>query len=128
MNDQALTEGFDEDLFELPPAMSAVDGVTPPASTVPVTTDYPGECGFQLRFQKSGTAKSVTSTVSNARPRLFFLSTFLSITRIFQPTGKCVADNFKGYMCQITCLLSDQYETNLYSLHMVYNFNRITQN
>lgn len=63
MNEQILTEGFDENLFELPPEMSTKDGVTPPSSTVPVTTDYPGEYDFQLRFQKSGTAKSVTSTV-----------------------------------------------------------------
>lgn len=66
INDHVLTDGFDENLFEnLPPEMVTKDGVTPPASTVPVTTDYPGEYDFQLRFQKSGTAKSVTSTVSN---------------------------------------------------------------
>lgn len=64
INDQQLAEHFDEKLFELPNDALQKDGVTPPASTVPVTTDYPGECGFQLRFQKSGTAKSVTSTVS----------------------------------------------------------------
>lgn len=68
MNDQVLTDGFDENLFELPPEVLTKDGVTPPASTVPVTTDYPGEYDFQLRFQKSGTAKSVTTTVSNPRP------------------------------------------------------------
>lgn len=64
INDHQLTENFDENLFELPNDVLQKDGITPPASTVPVTTDYPGECGFQLRFQKSGTAKSVTSTVS----------------------------------------------------------------
>uniref|UniRef100_A0A3B4FI32 Cellular tumor antigen p53 n=2 Tax=Pundamilia nyererei TaxID=303518 RepID=A0A3B4FI32_9CICH len=64
ITDQQLAEHFDEKLFELPNDALQKDGVTPPASTVPVTTDYPGEYGFQLRFQRSGTAKSVTSTVS----------------------------------------------------------------
>lgn len=70
MNDHVLTEGFDENLFELPPATSGND-VTPPAPTVPVTTDYPGECGFLLRFQQSGTAKSVTSTYSEKLNKLY---------------------------------------------------------
>lgn len=61
---------FDPQLFDMAPEMSTKESVTPPASTVPVTTDYPGEYGFQLRFQKSGTAKSVTSTVSDPRPKL----------------------------------------------------------
>jgi len=68
LNDQSLTEGFDETIFELPtPDMSTMDGVNPTSSTVPVTSDHPGEYGFQLQFQKTGTAKSVTSTVSNSR-------------------------------------------------------------
>ncbi|XP_019951269.1 cellular tumor antigen p53 [Paralichthys olivaceus] len=58
-------------LFELPPETVTKDGVIPPASTVPVTTDYPGEYGFQLRFQKSGTAKSVTSTFSELLNKLY---------------------------------------------------------
>ncbi|XP_023256390.1 cellular tumor antigen p53-like [Seriola lalandi dorsalis] len=68
---EVLTEGFDENLFELPPETLTKDGVNPPASTVPVTTDYPGEYGFQLRFQKSGTAKSVTSTFSELLNKLY---------------------------------------------------------
>uniref|UniRef100_A0A3Q1HGV2 Cellular tumor antigen p53 n=1 Tax=Acanthochromis polyacanthus TaxID=80966 RepID=A0A3Q1HGV2_9TELE len=71
LNDQVLTEGFDENLFELPAEMLPKDAVTPPASTVPVTTDYPGKYGFQLRFQKSGTAKSVTSTFSELLNKLY---------------------------------------------------------
>uniref|UniRef100_G3Q6V4 Cellular tumor antigen p53 n=1 Tax=Gasterosteus aculeatus aculeatus TaxID=481459 RepID=G3Q6V4_GASAC len=66
-----LPEGFDEKLFEFPPEVSTADGVTPPASTVPVTSDHPGEFGFQLRFQKSGTAKSVTSTYSEILNKLY---------------------------------------------------------
>lgn len=68
--DQFDENQFDENLFELPAVASTKDVVTPPSSTVPVTTDYPGEYDFQLRFQKSGTAKSVTSTVSNSRVKL----------------------------------------------------------
>ncbi|XP_028284977.1 cellular tumor antigen p53 [Parambassis ranga] len=71
MNEQVLADGFDENLFELPAEVSPKDGVTPPSSTVPVTTDYPGEYGFQLRFQKSGTAKSVTSTFSEILNKLY---------------------------------------------------------
>lgn len=62
LNERTFSEGFDESLFNIP-EMSK-DGITPPASTVPVTTDYPGDYDFRLQFQKSGTAKSVTSTVS----------------------------------------------------------------
>uniref|UniRef100_A0A3Q1AKW0 Cellular tumor antigen p53 n=1 Tax=Amphiprion ocellaris TaxID=80972 RepID=A0A3Q1AKW0_AMPOC len=71
LNEQTLTEGFDENLFELPAETLTTDAVTPPASTVPVTTDYPGKYGFQLRFQKSGTAKSVTSTFSELLNKLY---------------------------------------------------------
>ncbi|XP_034020150.1 cellular tumor antigen p53 [Thalassophryne amazonica] len=69
--DTELTEGFDERLFELAPDMSPTDCTIPPASTVPVTTDYPGEYELQLRFKKSGTAKSVTSTYSEILNKLY---------------------------------------------------------
>uniref|UniRef100_A0A3P8NQH7 Cellular tumor antigen p53 n=1 Tax=Astatotilapia calliptera TaxID=8154 RepID=A0A3P8NQH7_ASTCA len=71
INEQQLAENFGENLFELPNDILQKDGITPAASTVPVTTDYPGECGFQLRFQKSGTAKSVTSTYSEVLNKLY---------------------------------------------------------
>ncbi|XP_047664924.1 cellular tumor antigen p53 isoform X3 [Tachysurus fulvidraco] len=38
---------------------------SPPTSTVPVTSDYPGLHNFTLHFQKSSTAKSVTCTVGS---------------------------------------------------------------
>uniref|UniRef100_A0A3Q3H0Q2 Cellular tumor antigen p53 n=1 Tax=Labrus bergylta TaxID=56723 RepID=A0A3Q3H0Q2_9LABR len=69
MNEHELT-GFDETLFNLP-EMSTKETVTPPASTVPVTSDYPGDFDFQLRFRKSGTAKSVTSTYSELLNKLY---------------------------------------------------------
>lgn len=72
LNDHSLTEVFDEELFELPPPdISTMDGVNPTSSTVPVTSDYPGEYGFQLQFQKTGTAKSVTSTYSEQLNKLY---------------------------------------------------------
>lgn len=61
---------FNEELFNLPPEPLSRDGANSSSPTVPVTTDYPGEYGFELRFQKSGTAKSVTSTVSTPRPEI----------------------------------------------------------
>ncbi|XP_060922359.1 cellular tumor antigen p53 isoform X3 [Limanda limanda] len=69
--DNLLADGFDINLFELPPETVAKESGCPPASTVPVVTDYPGEYGFQLRFQKSGTAKSVTSTFSELLKKLY---------------------------------------------------------
>lgn len=60
---------LDLDSFNLPDMLGKDDG-NPTTPTVPVTTDYPGEYGFQLRFQKSGTAKSVTSTVSSQRHKI----------------------------------------------------------
>ncbi|XP_055012414.1 cellular tumor antigen p53 [Boleophthalmus pectinirostris] len=69
-NLNALANDFDERLFELsqneiPPSMP------PSASSVPETCDYPGEYNFTLRFQKSGTAKSVTSTFSETLNKLY---------------------------------------------------------
>ncbi|XP_023830754.1 cellular tumor antigen p53 isoform X4 [Salvelinus sp. IW2-2015] len=75
--DATLHKVFDEGLFELleppvvEPSVSTLDSVPPPASTVPSTNDYPGQHGFQLRFQKSGTAKSVTSTYSVQLNKLY---------------------------------------------------------
>ncbi|KAM6949580.1 cellular tumor antigen p53-like [Aplochiton taeniatus] len=72
--DSTLPESFDERLFEMVAAVEPVppmDNVPPPASTVPSITDYPGEHSFELRFQKSGTAKSVTSTYSPQLNKLY---------------------------------------------------------
>ncbi|KAM9425397.1 cellular tumor antigen p53 [Pholidichthys leucotaenia] len=65
-----LTEGFDERFFEFPAETSPQDA-NPPSSTVPVTSDYPGEYGFELVFQKSGMAKSVTTTYSEVLNKLY---------------------------------------------------------
>ncbi|KAJ0006602.1 hypothetical protein NQD34_013875 [Periophthalmus magnuspinnatus] len=61
---------FNEEIFELGQNEVAPSAV-PSASTVPETRDYPGECDFTLRFQKSGTAKSVTSTYSESLNKLY---------------------------------------------------------
>ncbi|XP_061664922.1 cellular tumor antigen p53 [Syngnathoides biaculeatus] len=66
-----MPEQFDENLFDMPEVPPVVDAVPPPASTVPVTIDHPGDYGFLLRFQNSGTAKSVTSTYSTMLNKLY---------------------------------------------------------
>ncbi|XP_051908323.1 cellular tumor antigen p53-like isoform X2 [Hippocampus zosterae] len=66
-----LQEQFNEDIFNMTPEPLTNEGVPPPAPTVPVTTDHPGEYDFLLRFQKSGTAKSVTSTFSGMLNKLY---------------------------------------------------------
>ncbi|KAM9836318.1 cellular tumor antigen p53 isoform 1-T5 [Aulostomus maculatus] len=77
ISDEALAENFDEKLFELLPEVSTrdsastQDGVSPLTPTVPVTTDHPGEYGFQLHFQQTGTAKSVNFTFSELLNKLY---------------------------------------------------------
>ncbi|MEQ2239828.1 Cellular tumor antigen p53 [Ilyodon furcidens] len=56
---------------ELPGEIPTQEFANPPSSTVPVTTDHAGDFGFELRFQKSGTAKSVTSTYSEMLNKLY---------------------------------------------------------
>ncbi|XP_017259385.1 cellular tumor antigen p53 isoform X2 [Kryptolebias marmoratus] len=71
---QLLGSDFQFDLLmdeELPADVTAKDFVNPPSSTVPVTTDYPGAYSFELQFQNSGMAKSVTSTYSEKLKKLF---------------------------------------------------------
>uniref|UniRef100_A0A1A7X7J4 Cellular tumor antigen p53 n=1 Tax=Iconisemion striatum TaxID=60296 RepID=A0A1A7X7J4_9TELE len=65
------TQTYNQLISELPVDMPAKDCLYPTSSTVPVTTDHPGEYQFELRFQKSGTAKSVTSTFSEQLNKLF---------------------------------------------------------
>lgn len=71
MMEAPLQVEFDPSLFEVSatepapqPSISTLDTGSPPTSTVPTTSDYPGALGFQLRFLQSSTAKSVTCTVS----------------------------------------------------------------
>nr|XP_057924160.1 cellular tumor antigen p53 [Doryrhamphus excisus] len=76
LDDGALSDNFDEKIFEiplppLPPPTPAAAAAPSTGPTVPVTTDCPGDYDFQLRFQKSGTAKSVTSTFSEVLNKLY---------------------------------------------------------
>ncbi|KAM4714275.1 cellular tumor antigen p53 isoform 1-T2 [Anableps anableps] len=65
-----LDQNMDFSLL-ISPEMPTQDFSNPPASTVPVTSDYSGDYGFELRFQESGTAKSVTSTYSEKLTKLY---------------------------------------------------------
>ncbi|XP_062850185.1 cellular tumor antigen p53-like [Trichomycterus rosablanca] len=49
----------------------SMDRLPPPAAGVPSTNDYPGEYGFQLRFNQSSTTKSVISTYSTTLNKLY---------------------------------------------------------
>nr|XP_020441547.1 cellular tumor antigen p53 [Monopterus albus]XP_020441548.1 cellular tumor antigen p53 [Monopterus albus] len=69
-DEHALPQGF-ENLFDMTSELLPKEGITPPFSNGPVTSDYPGEYGFKLRFQNSGTAKSVTSTFSEVLNKLY---------------------------------------------------------
>ncbi|XP_047241731.1 cellular tumor antigen p53 [Girardinichthys multiradiatus] len=55
----------------LPGEIPTQEFANPPSSTVPVTTDHAGDFGFELCFQKSGMAKSVTSTYSEMLNKLY---------------------------------------------------------
>ncbi|XP_036453058.1 cellular tumor antigen p53-like [Colossoma macropomum] len=74
-----FTENFDElELAEVTEsaALSAEilpspDSMPPTAAVVPSTNDYPGEYGFQLRFNQSSTAKSAISTYSTQLNKLY---------------------------------------------------------
>lgn len=64
-DDLGLTDnlGLAEDPDSTGIAAPVLDNLPPPAAVVPSTSDYPGEYGFQLRFNQCSTTKSVTSTV-----------------------------------------------------------------
>lgn len=69
MEDQDVS--FNQELPHLPFELPSKDGANSSSPTVPVASDYPGEFGFELRFQNCGTAKSVTSTYSEELNKLY---------------------------------------------------------
>ncbi|XP_041926942.1 cellular tumor antigen p53-like isoform X1 [Alosa sapidissima] len=54
-----------------PSGSPVADCLPPTATTVPSTTDYPGDLGFRVRFTQFSTAKSATSTFSQKLNKLF---------------------------------------------------------
>ncbi|TSK82202.1 Cellular tumor antigen p53 [Bagarius yarrelli] len=73
--DGTFSENFDLELTVDPESADVtapvLDSLPPPAAVVPSTSDYPGEYGFQLRFNQSSTTKSVTSTYSKSLNKLY---------------------------------------------------------
>lgn len=71
LQSEAPPEPLSEEYFDLGPEAAPPGAAPPQTATVPLTTDYPGEYGFGLSFQKTGTAKSVPSTFSEQLNKLY---------------------------------------------------------
>jgi len=54
-----------------PSISPGMDCLPPTATTVPSTSNYPGDLGFRVRFTQFSTAKSATSTFSTKLDKLF---------------------------------------------------------